>query len=365
MKNIKKSNIVSSFALGVLFLSCNNLQTGPHIKFGKNEIDFGKMKQNVHKTRVIKFTNTGDDTLRITQIQTTCGCTAAIVSSEIIPPGKRGNIKVTFGSSMYLGKITRSVKIHSNDPSNQIVTLTVKADVLPPTVNFYFFYIKNCADCNFVKTKIFAPLKRKYKLKIRSFEISSPRNYELLVKLEEHCNDIGNRIPIVVIEDSILGGKDEIEKRLESKIIDCLDFDCNLPELKTEKGTSKINKKGIQLVYFYNKEYIKCDRTAHELNYLENKYPGLSVKRFNVEDTDSKRLLESMCDSFGVPEQMKLVTPIVFVSDTFFIKEDIISKKPEEFIERFLSNGTMIPLKESEKPKRENSRIEINSIVLF
>jgi hypothetical protein len=343
LSKMNNMNKISLKALFILLVSCLTLGAAPQIKFVRNEIDFGKVKQRIRETRTLNFSNTGDDTLQITDIRTTCGCTAAIVSSEKIPPGKSGRIEVTFNSNTYTGKVTRLVRVHSNDPSNQIVTLTVKADVLPPTIELYFFYSEDCEDYNFVKTKVLCPLKKKYKLKIQSLEISSSRNYNLLVRLEEYCNDRGNRLPIVIIGNSILGGKDEIEKSLERKISDCFHMDCGLPELKTEKDTSKANQKKIQLVYFYDKKYIECDRTDYELKYLRNKYPELLIMEFDIKDIENKKLNEKMCDSLGVPEQMKLVTPIVFIRDTFFIKEDIISKRPEEFIKKCLSAGTMIP----------------------
>ncbi|MEJ2568263.1 MAG: DUF1573 domain-containing protein, partial [candidate division WOR-3 bacterium] len=230
MENKKEFSFVFYIIFLLFLLTAGNLKAAPHIEFKKNEIDFGELKQRVRETRFFKFKNTGDDTLKITGIRTTCGCTAAVVSSESIPPGKEGRIEITFSSSTYVGEITRGVKIHTNDPSNRILDIAVKVDVLPPTVRLKIFYLKDCGDYKYIKDKILDPLKKKYKIEMESFDISSPKNYELLVNIEDYCYDRGNRLPIVNIGRSVLGGKDEIEKNLEYMIRDCFRSNCDIPE---------------------------------------------------------------------------------------------------------------------------------------
>ena len=111
MENKKEFSFVFYIIFLLFLLTAGNLKAAPHIEFKKNEIDFGELKQRVRETRFFKFKNTGDDTLKITGIRTTCGCTAAVVSSESIPPGKEGRIEITFSSSTYVGEITRGVKM--------------------------------------------------------------------------------------------------------------------------------------------------------------------------------------------------------------------------------------------------------------
>jgi len=330
---MKNTNLIL-FAL--LFFSAENLNAEPHIKCDKYEIDFGKMEQRIRETRFFEFKNTGDDTLKIIRVRSNCGCAAAIVSSENIPPGEKGKIEITFNSSTYVGQVSKIVKIHTNDPANNIVDVKVKADVLPPTVRLRLFYLKDCGNSEYISEKIFGPLKKKYKLEIESFDISSSRNYELLVKHEEHCNSRGNKLPVLIIGRSVLGGKDEIEKNLENRITGCFRVNCDLPVIETERNASKKTTREIQLVYFYDREYKKCDRTGYELEYLENKYPALSIVGFDIGDIKNKKLYEDMCDFFEVPEELKFIVPVVFIGDKFFVKEDITGKEPEKIIEEFI-----------------------------
>ena len=63
---------------------------GPRIQFDKEVWDFGKTKQGKILNHVFKFRNTGDTTLLIKNVRTSCGCAAALVSDKEIPPNKNG-----------------------------------------------------------------------------------------------------------------------------------------------------------------------------------------------------------------------------------------------------------------------------------
>lgn len=351
--NKRNPKLVSNIVLVLIFLSCKTLQAEPHIKFDERELDFGILEQRVKETRIVDFSNTGDDTLRISRVRTTCGCTAAIVSSKNIPPGGKGSIKISFSSSTYVGKISRHVKVHTNDPSNQILDLTIKADVLPPKIKLYFFYSQDCAGYNFIQTKIIAPLSSKYSFEIEYLEISSPGNYERLIKLEKWCNNTGNRIPIIIIGNSVLQGKDEIVKNLENKIEYYSRRDFNLPDPKINETTVEMSKNLIHLAYFYGKNNLGCDRSNYELKYLENKYPQLLVRKFNIEEIENKKLLDAICVFFEVPEQIKFPIPIVFIGDEFFIKKDIASERLRGTIEKYLPAGSNIPWEEIKKIEKK------------
>ena len=106
---------------------------GPKIKFNEDKKDFGKVKQGKVLKHVFKFTNEGDETLKIKTVRTSCGCAAALVSKKEIAPGEEGQIKVTLNTSGEGGKISKYVQVESNDSSNRYKQLTVKAEVeLPP-----------------------------------------------------------------------------------------------------------------------------------------------------------------------------------------------------------------------------------------
>ena len=102
----------------------------PIIYFPKTTHDFGTLKKGKIVFYIFKFINNGKATLKIKNIKTSCGCTAAVMSKNEIPPGGEGKIKVEFDSTTQLGKTRRSVRIISNDPIHPKSYLTIFADVI-------------------------------------------------------------------------------------------------------------------------------------------------------------------------------------------------------------------------------------------
>ena len=62
---------------------------GPKIVFAKDAHDFGKIKQGDEPAFEFVFKNEGDVVLTIKNVETTCGCTAALVSEKKVEPGHR------------------------------------------------------------------------------------------------------------------------------------------------------------------------------------------------------------------------------------------------------------------------------------
>ncbi len=101
----------------------------PVIYFPETTHDFGNVYKGKIEYYILKFINKGKAVLKIKNIKTSCGCTAAIMSKNEIPPGGEGKIKVEFDSTTQLGKIRRSIRIISNDPVHPKTYLNIFADV--------------------------------------------------------------------------------------------------------------------------------------------------------------------------------------------------------------------------------------------
>ncbi len=97
---------------------------GPKIQLVENNYDFGTVLQGPAVKHIFKFKNAGTDTLRIEQVKTSCGCTAA-ESSKIIAPQDEGQIAVTFNTANQMGKVSKTVFIYSNDVEAKQRSLTI------------------------------------------------------------------------------------------------------------------------------------------------------------------------------------------------------------------------------------------------
>jgi hypothetical protein len=102
---------------------------GPKIVFKQDEWNFGKSKGGEDLVHEFVFKNEGDAALHIKNVETSCGCTAALVSDKSVDPGKSGRIKITFNTRGYSGEVSRFVYVESDDPATPRVQLKVSAAV--------------------------------------------------------------------------------------------------------------------------------------------------------------------------------------------------------------------------------------------
>src|SRR5215510_15433787 len=101
----------------------------PQISFTETVYDFGKVEQGDQVNHLFRFTNQGGRDLRIESVKTSCGCTAAVISSEVTEPGKEGTISATFDTTKFFGEKVKEITVHSNDPVQPVVTLTLQGEI--------------------------------------------------------------------------------------------------------------------------------------------------------------------------------------------------------------------------------------------
>lgn len=102
---------------------------GPRIVFPEPVYDFGTVEQGEQVTKLFRFTNQGSQALRIQSVKSSCGCTAAVISADIIPPGQEGTISATFDTSRFVGEKAKTIAVYSNDPLQPVTTLTIQGEI--------------------------------------------------------------------------------------------------------------------------------------------------------------------------------------------------------------------------------------------
>lgn len=114
---------------GVVVLPDEEASAYPELNFPEVEHDFGSVYEGEVVDYTFKFENTGKAELKIKDIRTSCGCTAALVSNEVLAPGESGTLKVELDTSDRSGKMSRTITIQSNDPIRPQKVLTVYANI--------------------------------------------------------------------------------------------------------------------------------------------------------------------------------------------------------------------------------------------
>ena len=116
-----------------LFFSCFNsedkiddnlIDNGAKITIiGDESINFGEIIQGEKVNLEFKIKNTGTGNLKITKAKASCGCTQLKYPEEIIKPGNKERIKVTFNSNK-TGEQKKNITLTTNaTPSIKILTI--------------------------------------------------------------------------------------------------------------------------------------------------------------------------------------------------------------------------------------------------
>lgn len=104
-----------------------------NIEFEESSKDFGDIFQGDKVTHVFKFKNTGTEPLVLSNVITSCGCTATEWPREPIAPGATGEINATFNSKGKMGKQNKIITVVSNSMGGS-AKVSIISNVLPPKV---------------------------------------------------------------------------------------------------------------------------------------------------------------------------------------------------------------------------------------
>lgn len=127
MKNIILTIFLSGIFLANIVAQEDN---GPSFKFKESKHDFGDIFQGDVVEYYFEFSNVGNLPLAISNIITTCGCTAPTWPKEPVKPGDKGKIKIVFNSTGKIGRQNKVVTILSNSV-NQKEQLFIVANIIP------------------------------------------------------------------------------------------------------------------------------------------------------------------------------------------------------------------------------------------
>jgi hypothetical protein len=123
-----KKLILSLLFLPILIFA----QSGPKFEVeGGSDIAAGSFMRGKEVNYEIKFKNTGDADLKISGVQTSCGCSSALISSDVLKPGEAGSIKFTFNGQGF-GPVMKSVFVSTNETGNNYHQINVNMKMLDP-----------------------------------------------------------------------------------------------------------------------------------------------------------------------------------------------------------------------------------------
>lgn len=109
-------------AFALMVAAACTLYAQPKIQIaGGNKFDFGNIHRGQKVERKVVVKNTGNELLELGRVDVSCGCTGTVVTNGSIPPGKTGEVLITFNSTNFIGKIHKTVTVNSNAPAGPTV----------------------------------------------------------------------------------------------------------------------------------------------------------------------------------------------------------------------------------------------------
>jgi cytochrome c biogenesis protein CcdA/glutaredoxin len=257
-----------------------------------------------------------------------------------------------------------------------------------PVVRFFVFEAQDCEHCRVVREEVLAPLQEQYgrQIEIQTFDIGAMENYEVMVRLEKEYGVSGLAIPQIFIGDTVLVGEEEIQERLGALVDQILEAGgcdyptedkpvaapampsgtaaepfCEDPAAVSEADVCEVVggelAAPVYVAYFHSPGCPECDRVSYDLSYLEQRYPNLEVRKFDL--NTCAPLNEAMSERSGVPPEERLLTPAVFIGDEYLVGDELTVERLEEVIKAHGQGGCIPPWEGLE----EESPAAINRII--
>jgi cytochrome c biogenesis protein CcdA/glutaredoxin len=258
-----------------------------------------------------------------------------------------------------------------------------------PPIQLLYFHSEECEDCQFVEEFILEPLKDFYPINVNRISVDDKEGYERLIFMEEIIGDTENQIPVIILENKVMGGIEEIEASLEQTIIDFMEASQeekyndtqpppppyypqktppqkrpsaskadpnNIPERpapyydNNQKITDHFK---VYAAYFSKQGCKECDRAYRDLKYLQSKYSNLTVRIYDIADQETKVLNEALGQICEIPENKRLTTPSIFIGKDFLLDKNITLEKLENLILKYSREQSPPPWEMAEGVKKQ------------
>lgn len=119
--------------------------------------DLGDVLSLSPTKKTIFIKNIGTDTLIISNVGASCGCTALLLSENSIPPQDSASLLITFDGTRFKGRVEKLISFNTNDNDHPLVEVKFSANVIN------IFQID--PEYLFIKASIGSPVKKEIEIK--------------------------------------------------------------------------------------------------------------------------------------------------------------------------------------------------------
>lgn len=109
-------------------------------------------------------------------------------------------------------------------------------------------------------------------------------------------------------------------------------------------STSSSLSSPVYLAYFYEVGCHDCDKVKIILNDISAEYPdNLIIESFDISLTENMELAESLGEFYQMPEEERLLVPVVFIGDNYLFRDAITFDNLDELIQKYSTTETIAP----------------------
>lgn len=116
-------------ALTIGLCVCLSLGVDASLVWENPEVDLHPTLSDKTAVAHFKYKNTGDQPVKITAVQPSCGCTTAAPPKDAIAPGASGEIVATFNIGDRSGEQTKTIRVTTDEPKSEGIALKLKATI--------------------------------------------------------------------------------------------------------------------------------------------------------------------------------------------------------------------------------------------
>lgn len=114
----------------VVALASLSAVAAPRIAVDNAAYEFEPVMEGMFVRHVFVISNTGNETLEISRVRSTCGCTTSALPTNSLAPQQSVELEIVFDTAGYGGRdVTKSLYIESNDPQTPRLWIRMSGSV--------------------------------------------------------------------------------------------------------------------------------------------------------------------------------------------------------------------------------------------
>ncbi|MBI3423007.1 MAG: DUF1573 domain-containing protein [Acidobacteria bacterium] len=138
-------------------------KNAPKLTIKELQHNLGDIKKGTLAEYGFTFKNEGNAELVISNVQPGCGCTTSDFTKSVLP-GKEGKVTLAVHTDGFMGAITKSAQVFTNDPGSSQFVLALSMNVIePPTDGPKLVIAKTQHDFGELKKGVLAQYDFKFK----------------------------------------------------------------------------------------------------------------------------------------------------------------------------------------------------------